>query len=106
MRPTALRETATGSLITERSQVRLLSPLLKKVALTRPNGRVSWRPVWLVNVVSERRAEPSRVSCTLGALCARRMVRRVLGIVVGFGLGGWDTAEAVHETALVVPSDV
>ena len=32
-------ETATGSLITQRSQVRILSPLLKKMVLTRPDGR-------------------------------------------------------------------
>ena len=35
-----------------------------------------------------------------------RLVGHVFGIVAGFGFGGWDTAEAVHETALVVPSDV
>ena len=39
MRPSVLQRTATGWLITQRSQVRILSPLLKKVALTRPNGR-------------------------------------------------------------------
>jgi len=39
MRLTALAETGTGWLITQRSQVQILSPLLKKVALTRPNGR-------------------------------------------------------------------
>jgi hypothetical protein len=34
------------------------------------------------------------------------LVGHVFGIVVAFGLGGWDTAEAMHDTALVVPGDV
>ena len=29
-----------------------------------------------------------------------------MGIVVGLGFGGWDTAQAVHEALLVVPGDV
>src|SRR6202051_3349941 len=51
-------------------------------------------------------SEPSRVSCTLGVLCAGRSVGHVLGIVTGFGFGGWDPAEAVHEAPLVAPGDV
>ena len=35
-----------------------------------------------------------------------RPVGHVLGIVVGLGFGGWDTAQAVHEALLVVPGDV
>ncbi len=35
-----------------------------------------------------------------------RLVGHVLGIVVGFGFGGWDSAEAVHEALLVVQGDV
>jgi hypothetical protein len=34
------------------------------------------------------------------------LVGHVFGIVLGFGLGGWDTAEAVHEALLVVPGHV
>jgi len=30
----------------------------------------------------------------------------VFGIVLGFGFGGWDSSEAVHEALLVVPGDV
>ena len=30
----------------------------------------------------------------------------MFGIVVGFGLGGWDTAKTVHEALLVVPGHV
>ena len=29
-----------------------------------------------------------------------------MGIVVGLGFGGWDTAQPVHEALLVVPGDV
>ena len=29
-----------------------------------------------------------------------------MGIVAGFGFGGWDASEAVHEAFLVVPGDV
>jgi hypothetical protein len=39
LRPGRGLETATGWLITQRSQVRILSPLLKVVVLTRPYGR-------------------------------------------------------------------
>jgi hypothetical protein len=39
---------------------------------------------------------------TLGVLGASRLVGHVFGIVVGFGVHGWDTAEAVHQALLVV----
>jgi hypothetical protein len=40
MRPTATRETAIGYLITQRSQVRILSPLLTKRPSEIPPGAV------------------------------------------------------------------
>ncbi|GAB4646061.1 hypothetical protein BKG82_00960 [Mycobacteroides chelonae] len=30
----------------------------------------------------------------------------MLGIVLGFGFGAWDSSEAVHEPLLVVPGDI
>jgi hypothetical protein len=30
----------------------------------------------------------------------------VFGIVLSFGLGGWDTAKTMHKAPLVVPGDV
>src|SRR6478736_2657517 len=97
------RQPVTARLIVRRVKDARYPDALFPVWRYHPFFTDSTEPVTAADI-THRRPSFMLVSCTRGSCGPAGLVGHVLGMVPGFSLGGWDTAEAVAVSSLVLRS--